>query len=94
MTTTRIELVYFEGCPNAESARNSIREAVVASGADMEWKEWNLTAPETPESFRVFGSPTVLVDGVDVTGASGGADAMSCRVDGAPPAALIASKLG
>ena len=32
MKTPRIELVYFEGCPNASQARDNLREAVEASG--------------------------------------------------------------
>ena len=31
MKTPRIELVYFEGCPNASQARDNLREAVEAS---------------------------------------------------------------
>ena len=44
--------------------------------------------------FRRYGSPTVLIDGQDVTGEGAGAAAMACRADGAPSVALIAERLG
>ena len=94
MTTPRIELVYFEGCPNASKARAHIRDAVEASGRTLEWSEWDLMAESTPEAFRRYGSPTVLIDGQDVTGEGAGAAAMACRADGAPSVALIAERLG
>ncbi|MEQ8329380.1 MAG: hypothetical protein RH859_02835 [Longimicrobiales bacterium] len=90
---SRIQLVYFEGCPNADRARDHLREALHVEGLGPEWEEWDLMAPDTPESFRRYGSPTVLVDGRDVTGAGGGAAAMSCRADGVPSAQLIATSL-
>ena len=94
MKTQRIELVYFEGCPNASLARENIRTAIEASGQSLEWSEWDLMVDSTPELFRKYGSPTVLIDGEDVTGEGPGATAMACRADGAPPVASIAGKLG
>ena len=93
MNTPHIELVYFEGCPNASQARENIRAAVEASGSPLEWSEWNLMAESTPGDFRRYGSPTVLIDGQDVTGEGTGAVAMACRADGAPSVALIAERL-
>jgi hypothetical protein len=89
MSETSIELVYFDGCPNTEKARANLR-TVAGAGA---WREWNLSSADTPESFRRFGSPTVLVDGRDVTGADGGNAAMACRADGAPSAEAIREAL-
>ncbi|MDT8342643.1 MAG: hypothetical protein RQ751_14125 [Longimicrobiales bacterium] len=81
-TDTTIELIYFDGCPNADAARSALR-AVAGAGA---WTEWNLSDPDTPERYRSHGSPTVLVGGRDVRGSEGGTDAMACRADGAPTA--------
>ena len=88
-----IELVYFDGCPNAEKARANLREVTGAGGSGAPWREWNLSDAETPERFRRFGSPTILVDGKDVTGADGGNAAMACRADGAPSTAVIREAL-
>lgn len=89
----RIELVYFEGCPNAVAARENIRDAGRVLGQSVEWEEWDLMDPSTPETYKRFGSPTVLVDGEDVTGVQAGNSAMACRSDGAPSVESIAAKL-
>ncbi|HSM09259.1 MAG TPA: alkylmercury lyase [Gemmatimonadota bacterium] len=88
MNTRRIELIFFDGCPNAEQARENLR----AIPGVVSWVEWNLSSPDTPDRFRRYGSPTVLVDGRDVTGEAAPGDegeAMSCRTDGAPSTAVI-----
>lgn len=85
MKKATIELVYFEGCPNAERARENLASFLEPGS----WVEWNLSDEDTPERFRRFGSPTVLVDGRDVTGEGGGNAAMACRADGAPAVAVI-----
>ncbi len=91
--TPQIELVYFEGCPNAVLARENIKAAVEATGQSLEWSEWDLMAESTPESFRRYGSPTVLVDGSDVTGDGPGNNAMACRADGVPSVAAITDRI-
>jgi hypothetical protein len=91
----RIDLVFFDGCPNAAEARENIQAAVGLVGLPPEagWSEWDLASESTPDSFREHGSPTVLVDGSDVTGPTPGADGMACRADGAPPPEVIAACL-
>lgn len=92
--TPQIQLVYFDGCPNAVKARENIRAAVAEAFAQpIEWTEWDLMSDSTPEDFKRYGSPTVLVDGHDVTGDGPGNDAMACRTDGAPSIDVIAARL-
>ncbi len=93
MKTTRIDLVYFEGCPNASQARDNLREAVEASNKDLTWSEWDLMEESTPADLRRFGSPTILVNGEDVTGESVGTAAMACRADGVPSVATITERI-
>ncbi len=94
-TPPTLELVYFDGCPNAVKARENIRSAVTqAFDRPIEWVEWNLSKESTPDVFKRYGSPTVLVDGRDVTGEGPGNSAMACRADGAPSVEVIAAKLG
>ena len=93
MKTPRIELVYFDGCPNVSQARDNLREAVEASHEDLTWSEWDLMAESTPADFRRFGSPTVLVNGEDVTGENVGTEAMACRADGVPSVATITARI-
>lgn len=93
MSSPQIDLVYFDGCPNATKAREHLREAIEQAGADLSWSEWDLMAESTPERFRKHGSPTVLVDGTDVTGDGAEVSAMACRADGAPSVSAIAASL-
>lgn len=75
----RVELVYFAGCPHVEGARAQLRAALREVGLVEAWTEWDVNAVDAPEHVRGHGSPTILVEGVDVsgTGPIGGA---SCRV--------------
>ncbi len=77
---SRIELVYDQTCPNVDAAREEIRSALEAAGLPSDWVEWDREADDSPDRVRNFGSPTVLVDGVDVSGAGSEADANCCRV--------------
>jgi hypothetical protein len=45
-----------------------LRAVLAASGVATEIEEVDTTAPDTPESLRRWGSPTVLINGVDVEG--------------------------
>jgi mercuric ion transport protein len=89
MSDREVDLIYFDGCPNAERARTNLG-GLLPEGS---WKEWNLSSTDTPERFRRYGSPTVLVDGRDVTGQSGTSEAMACRADGAPSQEVIRRSL-
>jgi mercuric ion transport protein len=79
----RIEMVYDPDCPNVDLARTAIRGALTLIGAPLAWREWDCTDAATPDTMRVLGSPSVLVNGQDV-GCGGGsmaqADANSCRI--------------
>ncbi len=85
MSERGIDLVHFDGCPHADEARANLRAVLEGES----WREWNLSATDTPERFRRYGSPTVLVDGRDVTGEGEAASAMACRADGAPSRQVI-----
>jgi hypothetical protein len=80
----RVELVYDRTCPHVAAARARIGEALMLAGLPPSWHEWDRDGADTPEALRPFGSPTVLVDGRDVSGPSASGDAQpmanSCRV--------------
>ena len=100
----RLELVFDPDCPNIERARAAIRAALTAVGAPLVWREWDRGDPATLHVLRSLGSPSVLVNGLDV-GADGGpmADpgASCCRIytdrhgrtSGAPTAEMILSTI-
>ena len=79
-----IELIYFDGCPNAEPARINLRQAISALDLAADWQEWEQGEPQVPEYVKQHGSPTILVNGRDVTGVEAGVTGAACRADGAP----------
>ena len=101
----RIELVFDHDCPNAEAAREKLAEALSRVGLPSNWTEWERSDPAAPEYTQRLGSPTILLDGADVSGTPSevGAEvgASSCRVyrasdgslSGVPPLDVIVARL-
>jgi hypothetical protein len=88
MPGRRIEVLTFDGCPNAQAAR-ALVDRVVA-GLDVEAEVASIRVPDVDaaERLRFLGSPSIRVDGIDVE--PGAADrtgyALACRVyDGHRP---------
>jgi hypothetical protein len=93
-----IEVLYFDGCPYHGSTVDAVREAAAHLGADVELREVEVRDDEDARRLRFLGSPTVLVDGVDIEPeARTRTDyAMSCRLYGAHgllPREMIAAAL-
>jgi hypothetical protein len=89
-----VELLYFPGCPHVETARKALHDVLLElTEHPDEVLEVDVTARDTPGHLRGWGSPTILIDGVDIEGAS--PSGSSCRVYrssdgvGAPSQALI-----
>jgi hypothetical protein len=95
-----VDLLFFEGCPNVNQTRSNLRDALELAERARAWNEWDLRSQSTPEQMRHFASPTILVNGRDVTGIGtdghGKSDltGMACRVDGAPSIDVILAALG
>lgn len=97
---SKIEFIYDRDCPNIEDARAQLRLALQQSGLPAEWQEWEHNNPASPAYARLYGSPTVLVAGQDITGDSPSGDP-SCRIyantqgrnRGVPDATLIRAAL-
>jgi hypothetical protein len=90
----RIELLYFEGCPSHAAFVLRLQELLARAEADVAVKQRRVESDEAAQRERFLGSPTLLVDGVDVDpGAGGRADyGRKCRLyptdeglRGAPP---------
>ena len=64
----RIDLIFDNECPNVDDARALLRTALAEAGLQPTWREWERDAVETPAELRGLGSPSILVDGVDVSG--------------------------
>lgn len=93
-----VELLFFPGCPHVEAARAQLRRAMERAGLEPVWTEHDVSSPAAPPHTRGFGSPTVLVDGADVTGTAP-SSSTACRlylgseVAGAPPLEAIVAAL-
>jgi hypothetical protein len=90
----KIQLLYFPGCPNLDPARAAIRDALAAEGLAVECDEVDVQAPDAPDWARGWGSPTILIDGEEVTGSPRSAG-NSCRLyqGGAPSVAQIRARI-
>lgn len=94
-----VELVYDRGCINVAEARRNLSRALAAAGRRKRWTEWVASDPCAPAHVRGFGSPTILIDGRDVAGATAGGQpccrlyAEAGRLNGAPSVEDIASAI-
>jgi hypothetical protein len=94
----RIELLYFDGCPNHEAFVPHLRELLTGARIDATIELRRVESVEDAERECFLGSPTVRVDGRDVDpGAQQRSDyGMKCRLyatedglRGTPPDAWI-----
>ncbi|MEK6678812.1 MAG: hypothetical protein AABY39_05285 [Nitrospirota bacterium] len=93
----KVELLYFKGCPNISMARKNLNEAFAKADIPAQWDEIDLNDPNMPKELKGYGSPTILIDGKDVTGIVAEGESLSCRtyytakgeITGAPDAEII-----
>ena len=93
---TTVDFVYDKDCPNVKAARANLMRAFSRAGISARWKEHQIGSADAPAHVRGFGSPTILVEGLDVGGLTAGAE-NCCRVyesGGAPGVEVIAEALG
>jgi hypothetical protein len=62
----RIEMLYFDGCPNADLLADRVREILTQAGRTDEIHLRTVDSPEAAEHERFLGSPTLRIDGRDV----------------------------
>lgn len=62
----RIELLWFEGCPNHEAAEAMLRDALTRRGIDVPIRRVRVDDEETGKTVMFPGSPTIRIDGVDI----------------------------
>jgi hypothetical protein len=96
-----IELIYDADCPNIGEARARLADACRSVGRPPEWIEWERSSPGTPFYATEYGSPTILVNGRDVTGDPEVVGGTCCRIyaiegafAGVPPLSQLVEALG
>ena len=82
MRRPRVEILYFDGCPNHEPARALVDRLARELRVEPAIELVQVADPEAAAMLRFLGSPTVRVDGVDVEpGAEERRDfALACRI--------------
>jgi hypothetical protein len=82
MRRPRVEILFFEGCPNHVPARAVVERLARQLHVEPEIELVEVADPEAAVALRFLGSPTVRVNGVDVEpGAEERRDfAFSCRI--------------
>ena len=102
MTSPRVELLYWPGCPSSQEALADVRRALAELGhPELEVAMRRIDDDAQAQETGFVGSPTVRVDGVDAFPPEGDErPGLACRVywlpDGRPsplpdPSALRAS---
>lgn len=62
----KIELIYDQTCPNVDLTRKQLKQALAELDLHLTWQEWDRNHPKSPKYAKVYGSPTVLINGKDV----------------------------
>ena len=95
----RVQILYFDGCPNHAKTLDRVAEIVAHLGLDAVVEEVEVKTHDDAERLRFLGSPSVHVNGVDIEPAArdSSAYAFACRTygagEGVPPRALITAAL-
>ena len=82
MRRPRIEILYFDGCPNHKPAHELVEQVAAELGLQAEIRLVEVADADTAARLRFLGSPSVRVEGSDVEpGADERSDfVLSCRV--------------
>ena len=92
----KIEIQYFHSCPNSSEMIRRVKEAIKGSEEKIEYNEVLVESNELAEKLKFRGSPTVLINGVDIEGRSEPESAsLNCRVyeNGLPEVEEIRKKI-
>lgn len=92
----KIQVLYFEGCPNHQPTVALVREVVTGLRLSAEVEEIEVNTQTEAERLRFLGSPTVQVNGIDIEPSAWERTtyALSCRMydgSGMPPRELLVS---
>lgn len=77
----QIQLVHISECPNTQIAADRIQEALrTLDLADAEFSQILVSNSDEAGAIAFAGSPTILVDGVDLFPSDGRTTELACRV--------------
>ena len=62
----KIEVLYFDGCPNHLPAMEIVRETLNSLGRKEEIHQVEIRTPAEAEEMGFVGSPSIRIDGADI----------------------------
>jgi hypothetical protein len=82
MRTPDVELLWWDGCPSTERALAELRDVLRELGLErVSVRTREIKTDADAEHVGFLGSPTILIDGVDLSATSEGEQAgLNCRV--------------
>jgi hypothetical protein len=77
----RIEVLYFDGCPNYSPAVDRLRTVLAGEGLQVGVIEIEVRDDSAARELKFFGSPTIRVNGLDIEASSRqvSATGLACR---------------
>jgi hypothetical protein len=88
----KIKVQYFDGFPNSAEMIHRVTEAIAKSQVTIELKEVLVDTAEKAEQYKFRGSPTVVINGIDLEGLpEPGSGTLACRyyINGLPAVEMI-----
>ena len=77
----KVQLLYFDGCPNWRATDHRLRQALDQAGRhDVQVERIRVSTPEEAEATGFLGSPTVRIDGADPFAEPGAGVGLACRL--------------
>ena len=76
----KLQLLYFDECPNWHVADDRLQEALEGLGSRVEVERVLVSTQDEAEAWSFHGSPSVLVDGDDPFAEPGADVGLSCRL--------------
>lgn len=77
---TKIELQYFDSCPNWKVADERLKEAMNVEGVADQVVYTKVETFEDAERLNFIGSPSILIDGLDPFKPESARPGLACRV--------------
>ncbi len=96
MNKLEIEVQYFNGCPHSKEFIENLKRALAGAEFEYAYKETLVETPEKAKAISFRGSPTLLIDGMDMEGVEAPENpGLNCRVyrDGIPTDKEISERL-
>ncbi len=103
MPKTKIEFLYFQGCPTYKKTLKDLQDIIKQNKLDVDLVKIKVKSDTEAQSFRFLGSPTIRINGVDIEPAAKESNdyKFACRIyrtpggksQGFPPKELIMKKL-